>query len=105
MSKHTPGPWRMEADGRIWTHSRVTCQTLGYFKGVASNQNHIDEHLPNCRLIAASPMLFKVFKAVYEFIEMHGDDMVFELRPQEADELFELENIMKETIKSVEDPS
>ncbi len=65
-SKHTPGPWTMRRDGVILAESRTERQAIGQFFGMASDQQHVDEHSGNCRLIAAAPELLEATKRAYQ---------------------------------------
>jgi hypothetical protein len=67
--RHTPGPWTMRPDGVILAESRTERKAIGQFFGMASEQQHVDEHAGNCRLIAATPELLEALKEVPAWFE------------------------------------
>ena len=55
----------MRPDGIILTEARAERKAIGQFIGMASEQQHVDEHAGNCRLIEAAPELLKAARDLY----------------------------------------
>ena len=64
--KHTPGPWEMMSSGVLISGSRGICKSIGIFRGIASDQNHVDEHYYNNKLIEAAPELLESLEEILD---------------------------------------
>jgi hypothetical protein len=65
----------MRSDGTILARPRSERQTIGQFTGVASEQQHLDEHFYNCRLIEAAPDMYEALKLVRASLRMGAMSM------------------------------
>ena len=63
----------MQKDGVILAESRTERKAIGRFVGMASEQQHLDEHPYNNALIAAAPELLAACKVVKVFLDRLED--------------------------------
>lgn len=64
MSKHTPGPWKVDAMGNVWSADTKVCE-MSEHPVIASGcyrEKTDDEHRANARLIAAAPELLEALR-------------------------------------------
>jgi hypothetical protein len=74
MSKHTPGPWRVQGEN-IGPIDTSDTQAYGMITPVAKvdRWDYPDEWQANARLLAASPEMFRILKKIVEAEqERHG---------------------------------
>lgn len=66
MSKHTPGPWKVDAMGNVWSADTKVCE-MSEHPVMASGcyrEKTDDEHRANARLIAAAPDLLAALERI-----------------------------------------
>ena len=70
-AQHTPGPWRVEQNGRA---SIIICMRDGkaYSFTIAETFGYKEERESNARLIASAPDLLAACKRVAEWGKVHG---------------------------------
>jgi len=79
MSKHTPGPWHVDAGDYKYHIYYSREQSDHYFVDVDGNDD--DEAKANARLIAAAPELLAALKALL-FNAQHGNGLDAHYRAQ-----------------------
>lgn len=97
MSKHNPGPWRVDGQAHDMAGSAIIHDVNGF--PVASTRSWIKEqHEANARLVAAAPDLLEACKRQVANIEQWLETGV----PASADESQQIYNALKAAIAKAE---
>lgn len=70
---HTPGPWKVNADGRVGAHM-PSHPVIAFVRGYPGST----EAEANARLIAAAPALFEALDALLRMVDEQSDDGMFQ---------------------------
>lgn len=67
MSKHTPGPWMVRSTGSVGTDNMMVANVY------PMEDQNLEEHDANARLISAAPELLDALLGVVEYTALFDD--------------------------------